>query len=396
MSGAKMKAPKVLGPLALAAVCASSITFLGAAYFARRVVVPSNTRREDLSIRQVFSGEDGSLRIELLATPLTKAPGRYSLWFGNGKGHACIGPVVDEETNKGTVIRIVERVDSGDLHAATAGIWSGYAYSEPEQLGLPFKEVDIQVDDGVAPAWKFAPAAGGPASSTWAIHAHGMGGKRAGALRGVPVASRVGITSLVVSFRNDGEAPPSNDSRYSLGQNEWLDVEAAVRYAVGNGAERLVLFGWSLGGSIALRAADLSAHSDRIIGLVLVAPVLDWAETLTSNGSASGLPKAIARAGLSLLGSNAGRWVTGLKQSIDLSALDWVTRAGDLKKLTLILHGIHDKSTPVAVSKRFAELRPDLVQLVRFDVPGHSLEWNADTEKWESSVTHFLKSLPTD
>jgi pimeloyl-ACP methyl ester carboxylesterase len=389
-----MTAPKVLGSLALAAVCASSIAFLGAAYFARRVVVPSTTRREDLPIRQIFSGEDGSLRIELPATPLTRAPGRYSLWFGNGKGHVCIGAVVNEGTNAGTVTRLVERVDSGDLHAATAGIWSGYVYSKPEQLGMPFEDVEITVDGGMAPAWKFSPTTAGARSSTWAIHAHGMGGKRAGALRGVPVASRLGITSLAVSFRNDGEAPPSNDSRYSLGQHEWLDVEAAINYAVDHGAERLVLFGWSLGGSMALRAANLSAHSDRIIGLVLVAPVLDWAETLTSNGSASGLPKAIARAGLSLLGSNAGRWVTGLKQSIDLSALDWVTHAGDLKKPTLILHGIDDKSTPVAVSERFAALRPDLVQLVRFEVPGHSLEWNADTEKWESSVTRFLKALP--
>lgn len=391
-----MKAPRMLGPLTLAAVCASSIAFLGAAYFARRVVVPSTKRREDLSIRQVSSDEDGSLRIELPATPLTRAPGRYSLWFGNGKGHACIGAVMAEDTSGETVTRLVERVDSGDLHSATAGIWSGYAYSKPQQLGLRFEDVEIQVDDGVAPAWKFPPTAGGPVSSTWAIHVHGMGGKRAGALRGVPVVSRLGITSLVVSFRNDGEAPPSNDSRYSLGQNEWLDVEAAIKYAVDHGAERLVLFGWSLGGSMALRAANLSVHSDRIIGLVLVAPVLDWARTLTSNGSASGLPEAVARAGLRMLGSNAGRWVTGLNQSIDLSALDWVTRAGDLNTPTLILHGIDDKSTPVAVSDRFAELRPDLVQLVRFEVPGHSLEWNADTEKWESSVTRFLKSLPAD
>ena len=391
-----MKAPRMLGPLSVAAVCASSIAFLGAAYFARRVVVPSTTRREDLSIRKVFSGDDGSLRIELPATPLTRAPGRYSLWFGNGKGHACIGDVIAEDASGETVTRLVERVDSGDLHSATAGIWSGYAYSKPEQLGLPFEDVEIQVDDGVAPTWKFPPTAGSPVSSTWAIHVHGMGGKRAGALRGVPVVSRLGITSLVVSFRNDGEAPPSNDSRYSLGQNEWLDVEAAIKYAVDHGAERLVLFGWSLGGSMALRAANLSAHSDRIFGLVLVAPVLDWAETLTTNGSASGLPEAIARAGLKLLGSSAARWVTGLNQSIDLSALDWVTRADDLNTPSLILHGSDDKSTPVAVSERFAELRPDLVQLVRFEVPGHSLEWNADAEKWESSVTRFLKSLPAD
>ena len=147
---------------------------------------------------------------------------------------------------------------------------------------------------------------------------------------------------------------------------------------------------------MALRASDLSVHSDRIVGLVLIAPVLNWTETLTSNGSSSGLPGPASRLGLIMLGVAAGRWVTGLEQPIDLSALDWVARAGDLKKPMLILHGARDKSTPVAVSERLAELRPDLIQLERFDVPGHSLEWNGDTEKWEAAVSNFLKSLSAD
>jgi hypothetical protein len=221
MPGAAMKTSKLLGALSLAAVSTASATVLAAAYFARRVVVPTTARREDLAVLKVFSGEGGSLFIDLPKTPLTRAPGRYSLWFAEGKGHACIGDVIDEDTKAGTVTRLVERVDSGDLHAARAGIWSGYAYSKPEQLRLPFEHVSIQVDNGVAPAWKFERSTDGSASSTWAIHIHGMGGKRAGALRGVPVVNKLGLTSLVVSFRNDGEAPPSNDSRYSLGQNEW-------------------------------------------------------------------------------------------------------------------------------------------------------------------------------
>lgn len=391
-----MRTRSLLGALTLAALGTASATLLAAGYFARRVVVPSTARREGLAVRRVFTGEDGTLLIELPRTSLTTAPGRYSLWFATGKGHACIGAVIAEDTTTGTVTRLVERVDSGNLHAARAGIWSGYAYSKPEQLGLPFEQVAVQVDDGVAPAWKFEPATPGPVPSMWAIHIHGMGGKRAGALRGVPVSHHLGLTSLVVSFRNDGEAPPSNDARYSLGQNEWLDLEAAIQFAVDHGAERLVLLGWSLGGSMALRAADLSVHSDRIVGLVLIAPVLDWAVTLTSNGSSSGLPEPVTRLGLRMLGTEAGCWVTGLMQPIDLSILNWVARAGDLKKPTLILHGVEDKSTPVAMSERLADLRPDLVQLERFGVPGHSLEWNGDTEKWEASVKRFLKSLSAD
>lgn len=389
-----MRTPRILGTLALGAVGAASTVLFGAAYFARRVVIPTTTRREDLVIRKVFEGDDGALSITLPRTPLTTVSGRYSLWFDGGKGHACIGAIVDDDLNAGTVTRQVERVDAGDLRSATAGIWSGYAYSRPEQLGLPFEEVKISVSGGLAPAWKFESMASNSAGTTWAIHAHGMGGKRAGALRGVPAASKLGLTSLVVSYRNDGDAPPSNDARYSLGQTEWLDLEAAIKFAVAQGAERIVLFGWSLGGSMALRAANLSDHADRIVGLVLVAPVLDWARTLTSNGNANGLPEFVTRVGLRLLVSKAGRWITGLGQPLDLAALNWVARAEDLKTPTLILHGTEDKSTPVTVSKQLANLRPDLVQLVSFDVPGHSLEWNGATEEWEASVTHFLKSIP--
>ena len=219
-----------------------------------------------------------------------------------------------------------------------------------------------------------------------------MGGKRGGALRGVPVAQRLGFTSLVVSFRNDGEAPPSVDGRYTLGQSEWLDVDAAVQYAVDNGAQQIVLFGWSLGASIALRLADLSDHSDRIVGLVLDAPVIDWTTTLIENAGASGLPRSITALGLRVLKSPKMRWVTGLKDPIDLTQLDWMTRASEIKKPVLILHGLGDPSTPFHVSRQVGDLRPDVVHVVSFDTAGHSHEWNVDTERWEDAAAALLKS----
>lgn len=125
------------------------------------------------------------------------------------------------------------------------------------------------------------------------------GGKRAGTLRGIPIARRLGLTSLVVSFRNDGDAPPSYDGRYNLGQGEWRDVEAGINYAIANGAERIVLFGWSLGAAIALQAAALSQSSSRIAGMVLDAPVFDWRTTLAANAKAAGLPRPLVHLALS-------------------------------------------------------------------------------------------------
>lgn len=390
--GATTAVHRFLIGLAAVGVVGASVAFLGAAYFARQVVVPKTTRKEDLPIRRVFDGTDGELRVELPASSQTTAPGRYSIWFATGSGHACIGPVVANDPDAGTVTRSVERVDAGDFRAAKAGIWSAYVFSKAEQLGLPFSEVEIPVEGGIAPAWKFDPAATSARPNAWAIHIHGMGGKRGGALRGVPVAVRMGFTSLVVSFRNDGEAPPSVDGRYTLGQSEWLDVDAAVTYAVDNGAQQIVLFGWSLGASIALRLADLSAHSDRIVGLVLDAPVMDWTTTLNENASASGLPRSVTALGLRVLQSPEMRWVTGLKDPIDLPQLDWVSRASEINKRTLVLHGQQDPSTPFHVSQQVADLRPDVVQLVAFDTVGHSHEWNFDSEGWEDAAAALLES----
>ncbi|WP_354225690.1 alpha/beta hydrolase [Arthrobacter bambusae] len=285
-------------------------------------------------------------------------------------------------------------MDSGNLKHAAAGIWSGYVYSKPEQLGLPYQDVLIPVENGVAPAWKFDPVAGVNPSGGWAIHIHGMGGKRAGTLRGIRVARRLGLTSLVVSFRNDGDAPPSYDGRYSLGQGEWRDVEAGINYAISNGAERLVLFGWSLGASIALQAAALSPNSSRVAGMVLDAPVFDWRTTLAANAKAAGLPRPLVRLGFTILRSKALRWVTGLAEPIRLDSLDWLARATELDKPVLVLHGEKDDITPVEASKKAASLRPDLVKLVEFESVGHSLEWNIDSEKWERSVEEWFHGLP--
>ncbi|WP_426007198.1 alpha/beta hydrolase family protein [Paenarthrobacter sp. NyZ202] len=289
---------------------------------------------------------------------------------------------------------MVERVDSGQLGRATAGIWSGYVYSEPHQLGLPYRNVEIAVEGGLAPAWRFDPPEADDAARTWAIHIHGMGGRRAGTLRGIPVVHRLGLTSLVVSFRNDGDGPPSSDGRYRLGETEWRDVEAAINYAVTEGAARILIFGWSLGAAIALRAAALSAHAPRIVGMVLDAPVFDWRMTLRANAKAAGFPRPLVRLGLIALQSKALGWVTGLAEPIDLSAMDWLARSAELNQPILVLHGKNDDTTPFVGSERAAALRPDLVRLVEFGSEGHSLEWNFDQGKWERSVEDWFAGLP--
>ncbi|WP_426940149.1 alpha/beta hydrolase [Pseudarthrobacter sp. S6] len=373
---------------------AGAAAFLVAAYFAREVVVPKRQRREGLEIRRVVHGADETLMVELPASAWTTAPGRYSIWFSNGTGHACIGEIVSTDASAGTVTRLVERVDSGDLQNAKTGIWSGYVYPTPEPLGLPFSDVQIPVENGLAPAWKFTPTQASGDSSTWAIHIHGLGGSKAGALRGVPVANRLGYTSLVVSLRNDRDAPASKDARYHLGQSEWDDVEAAVSYAVGQGARQIVLFGWSLGASIALQLAASSEFRDLISRLVLNAPVIDWSSTLMANARSSLLPGWGARLGLQMLGSSGTRWITGLDAPLSFHTLDFLARADELSVPILVIHNEGDRSTPFAISREFVTRRPELATLLTFPSAEHTQEWNSDPDGWDAAVENWLRNGP--
>ncbi|WP_349361685.1 alpha/beta fold hydrolase [Paenarthrobacter sp. PH39-S1] len=217
-----------------------------------------------------------------------------------------------------------------------------------------------------------------------------MGGTKAGALRGVPVADRLGLTSLVVSYRNDGQAPASTDGRHNLGQSEWRDVEAALAYAVDQGAKRIFLFGWSLGGSMALQAAARSEYRRQIVGLILDAPVFDWTSTLMANARAAKLPKPAAALGLRLLESKPLRKITGLHEPLELSALDWLPRAQELQTRMLVLHSENDRSTPFDVSRQIARIRPDLMTLIPFQNVEHTQEWNIDIERWDQAVFSWV------
>ena len=67
-------------------------------------------------------------------------------------------------------------------------------------------------------------------------------------VRAVPVARELGLTSLLISYRNDEGAPATGT--YGFGLTEWRDLEAAVVQLRGEGHDRLLLVGASMGGAI--------------------------------------------------------------------------------------------------------------------------------------------------
>jgi len=356
---------------------------------ARYVVTPPRRRSEKVEILACEGG-----LVSLASDADTRLPGLYSFWFDEGRGHARLGDVVSDDGR--VVVRHVESVDEGDLTTAQRGRITGWYYRDPAEAGFDFDEVEIDTPVGPAPAW-LVPAsrrsdAGdtAPTEDRWMIGVHGRGVQRAETLRSLAAFHATGYTSLLVSYRNDGEAPPSIDGRYGLGDTEWADVDAAVQYAVDRGATSVVLMGWSMGGATVLQTYLRSELSGVVGGIVLESPVVDWRTTLRHQAAAMHLPEPMQRAAMRILQSPRLSPMTGQAAPIDLDALDLVAGAASLDVPILVMHSDDDVFVPPTASHALAAARPDIVTLEVFAVARHTKLWNVDPARFDRVIAQWL------
>ncbi|MFD7071639.1 alpha/beta hydrolase [Streptomyces sp. NPDC059913] len=307
-------------------------------------------------------------------------PGTYGL-VGDDV-HAVVGPVIENaHAAPDTVVRRLERVDRGTLEPGdkvrvTPQLFSG----DPSRaLGLAHEEVEIPGELGALPAW-FVP---GP-RDTWVITVHGLGTTREHPMNLMGFLNGLRLPVLDLAYRGDAGAPRSPDGLVHLGESEWRDLDAAIRFAVRHGARDVVLHGWSTGASMALHAAVGSALRDRISGLVLDSPVLDWNATLRALAVARGVP-----AFLLPLAQRAAEGQTGVHggRLLDESV------ARSLRTPTLVFHGPDDQLAPWQPTRDLAARRPDLIALHTVPQAPHAAMWNADPARYEETLRRFLVPL---
>lgn len=362
-----------------------------AVVMAREILVPPATREQDTAIL----GVDHVAKTMTFSRSLDAVTdGKLSFWFHAAEGHARIGRIVSETDH--SVTRELLAVDFGDIDSARRGRFNGWFYLYPSDLGVEYENVVITTELGPAPAWlvRSDPKSAPDTDDRWVIQVHGRAVMRAETIRAIPVFRDAGYTSLLISYRNDFEAPSSEDGRYSLGDTEWKDVEAAIAFAIEHGAKSVVLMGWSMGGATVLQAVSRSPLADVVKGVVLDSPVIDWVNALDFQARAKGVVKPLRTLVYAMIGSTWGRPFTGLSAPIDLHRLDFVRRAVELEVPTLILHSDDDLYVPSAPSRALAEARSDIVTLESFHTARHTKLWNYDPERWNDTISAWLAALP--
>ncbi|MFW0772251.1 alpha/beta hydrolase family protein [Paenarthrobacter nitroguajacolicus] len=331
---------------------------------------------------------DGGRRIRIDLDDYTKAPGDFGVFDPATAKYTRVGEVTLIDEDQKFVERLLDPSGSTPLDLGPIVDWTPDVFFEPAAVRGNYQEVHVPTDYGAAPAWLFEAAN----TDVWVIHIHGSWTDRAIMFRDVHAFSSLGFTSLVPTFRSDAEVSPPQAESSHLGQTEWRDVESAVSYAVAHGAKRIVLSGWSMGGTMALLTAERSAHRDKIVGLVLVGPVTSWRKAITAGAVRARVPAVGAALVIRLLEAPLFARMLGLEEPIDFDALDWVDVANRVEVPTLVLHSTADQEVPWEISDAFQRANPVAVTLISLPESHHTQEWNASPSAFSSALTRWVSN----
>jgi hypothetical protein len=339
----------------------------------------------DITVTEVGAGTVTLKPVEGEDDDLT-AEGVIGIDWGTGYGQ--LGKVVSEEAD-GSVVRSMTRIDGQPPEVGDLADLQGEAFpGDPDRaFGLGFSEVEYESPVGNMQAWEVLAT-----SSLWVIHVHGLGAARTEALRAVRAIAEEGYPQLVINYRNDRDEPADPSGFYRYGQSEWEDIAGAVAYAVGRGAEGVVLVGYSTGAAHILSYLYRTPDTP-VVAAVLDSPNIDFEATVDLGASQRTLPLIPLPIPGTLVWT--AKKLSSLRFGVDWNATDYVSQADQLRVPVLVFHGTDDETVPLGSSQAFFEARSDLVRLVIVPGAGHVRSWNISPEAYERRLTEFLMEAST-
>ena len=324
----------------------------------------------------------GEGRVTLRATALTgdasdlKRDGTYGL--ESVASYDQVGDIL-ETGDQQVVRRFIPLNDTTNVgHMARLDHFA-FPGDPREAFAFDFQDVLVQTPLGKFPAWRIDGS-----SDTWVIAVHGRRVGRREALRLLPTTAKLGLPTLVITYRNDFWAPKTEDCFYRYGQTEWEDLQGAVRYAIEHGAEHLILVGYSYGGAIVTSYLYEAPEVAMVRGVVLDSPMLNLNVIIAHSARERNIPKPLVWSAKSIAGARFG---------IDWGQLNYLSRAQELSAPILLFHGDADDIVPVETSDKLAEMRPDIVRYVRCAGAAHARSWNRCKDAYEAVVHDFLRDL---
>lgn len=260
------------------------------------------------------------------------------------------------------------------------------AYPDAESLGLTSRSITYDSPLGPTPAVLVEPSA--EPSGTWAIVVHGRNGSVREGLRITPLLAADGMTTMLINYRDDAREPnvPAEDGMGNFGYTEWEDLQAAVDYAMKNGAQDVLLVGYSMGGAIIGGYMDNANNTDAVVGTIMHSPAVSFDRVVKFGAEQMGIPSGPATP----LIWTAEKFAE-MRADIDFSAVDYIDDAAQWPVPALVTATEKDDLVPPSSVEEFAQNLPD-GEYVLFSNALHTGEWNSDPELYDRTVQAWLAS----
>lgn len=324
----------------------------------------------------------GDAAVTLERRPETMRDGVWGLQWPDGYARVAERLEADADTVTRRLVPVSGSLEEGQAVRMDAGAYP----SDPGQaFFFPTERVRLEGHGGDMTADVVTPAVaapdqertrwriGGP-RDTWVVLVPGGGASRGEAFRLVPTMRALGFPALILH----GTGEPS------LAETSWRGVAAASDHAFDRGADDVVLVGLSTGGAAVSRYLHESEDAERVVGVVLDAPVLDWDAALSAAAADRGVPAWLRP---------TVRRLAALRTGTRRSRLDQLARAEHLATPVLLFHGTADAVVPARSSDAFADARPDLVTFVPVEGAGHVQSWNVDPDAYDRHLRAFLTTV---
>ncbi len=250
--------------------------------------------------------------------------------------------------------------------------------------GIEVTPVSYRSPAGDFDAW-LVPADG----STWVIHVHGRGATPSEAEHLFGPLSDAGYPQLAITYRNDEGQPADPSGYYQYGITEWEDVGGAIDYAVTNGADDVVLSGFSTGASHILSFV-FKNNPDVVSALMFDAPNIDFSDTVDYNASLRDVPLIPMKVPGTV--AQVAKFITSLRIGVNWQSIDYVAKSDrSLRVPVLIHHGTEDERVPIEQSVEFAKRNPELITLIEVREAGHVESHVIDPDGYLENVLDFLE-----
>ena len=248
--------------------------------------------------------------------------------------------------------------------------------TDPADLALSATEATFSLPGGhTSPGWIIA---GKQPTGPTVLVLHGHGDARFGALRFAEQLAPYAGHLVVFDWPAHGDCTAPWMTCGKREPDDAIAVLDGLPDAVRN--KPVVLFGYSLGGQIAIKAAGL--YPDRFRGVIADGPYRRWDSPVRQR-----LRHHVAPAWLFMPLVAAVFHITGLIKHFDRAAF-----AKQISSTLLVLHGTADRVCPIEEGKQLAEAAPQGT-FVAINEGQHNRLYLQDPEVYHAALRSFFSTV---